>query len=112
MPVVVLYLFVIIPGIILAFIKLLPYILEIAIYAGAIIFKVARFLAEKFSLAIPWIISAVYALAIGFYAFGRQFFTDENAKNFLEKKLPPRESPRESLSLMLIELMLVFHAKF
>ncbi|MBQ6297106.1 MAG: hypothetical protein IJK81_05375 [Selenomonadaceae bacterium] len=112
MPAVILYLFVIIPGIILAVIKLLPYILRIVIYVGAEVFKVLYFLAEKFSFAIPWIISAGYAIGIGFYALGRQFFTGENARDFLEEKLPPREVPRDSFSLMLIELMLVFHEKF
>lgn len=112
MPAVILYLFVIIPAIILAVIKMLPYILGIVIYVSAKLFKVLYFLAEKFSLAIPWIISAGYALSISFYALGRQFFTGEDARIFLEEKLPPREVPRESFSLIIIELMLVFHAKF
>ena len=92
--------------------KTLPFVVKIVSYVTLKIFAVICFVTEKFFTAVSWIISASIALAFGFYAFGRQFFTGENAKIFIAEKLPTRyDLSKRSFSLLIIELMLVFHDK-
>ncbi len=85
-------------------IRSLPYFAKIFFYIIMAVFLLIK-------TAVPWIISALYALMFGLLALGRQLFTGENAKAFLEQTLPPREVKHETLSLVLIELMLEFHKK-
>ena len=112
------FLFVVIPVVLFAAISLVPFVLKVIAYcfaAVALLFKgIVYGFAVMFLLiktAAPWIISALYALMFGLLALGRQLFTGENAKAFLEQTLPPREVKHETLSLVLIELMLDFHKK-
>ena len=85
---------------------------RIILYALVAVGMLIKFVAKKLLGAVPWIISAVIALSIGFVGLGRQFFGGADAKLFVERFLPPRESDRESFSLALIELMLVIREKF
>lgn len=85
-------------------IRSLPYFAKIFFYIIVLVFLLIK-------TAVPWIISALYALMFGLLALGRQLFTGENAKAFLEQTLPPREVKHETLSLVLIELMIDFHKK-
>ena len=85
-------------------IRLLPYFAKIFFYIIVLVFLLIK-------TAVPWIISALYALTFCFFALVRQLFTGENAKAFLEQTLPPREVKHETLSLVLIELMIDFHKK-
>ena len=80
-------------------------------FCHAIICRLPCFVAKKFLIAVPWIISAAGAVLIGFVALGRQFFSAGDAKIFVERLLPPREFSRETFSLAVIELMLVIHAE-
>lgn len=84
---------------------------KIFLYALVAVGLVIKFVAKKLFGAVPWIISAVVALTIGFFALGRQFFGAGDAKRFVERFLPPREVARESFSLALIELMIVTREK-
>ena len=85
---------------------------KIFLYALVAVGMLIRFVAKKLFGAVPWIISAVVALTIGFIALGRQFFVGTDAKLFVERFLPPREVGRETFSLALIELMIVTREKF
>ena len=70
-----------------------------------------QFVTKKILIAVPWTVAAFCALSVGFFALGRQFFCADNAKHFVEKFLPPRKFERKTLSLALIELMIVLHEK-
>lgn len=70
-----------------------------------------QFLAKKILIALPWTVAAFVALTVGLFALGRQFFCADNAKRFVEKFLPPKEFERKTLSLALIELMIILHEK-
>ena len=84
---------------------------KIFLYALVAAGMLIRFVAKKLFGAVPWIISAVVALTIGFVALGRQFFVGTDAKLFVERFLPPREVNRETFSLAVIELILVVREK-
>lgn len=72
-----------------------------------------KFAAKKILLAVPWIISAVIAVTIFFYALGRQFFGAGDAKIFMTQKLSPQNLPHEkTFSLLIIGLTLELHEKF
>lgn len=73
---------------------------------------IIQFVAKKFLLAVPWIISAVLAVTVALYALGRQFFFNEDAKLFIEQKLSPQNlSYEKTFSLLTIGLMLELHEK-
>ena len=84
---------------------------KIFLYALVAVGMLIKFVAKKLFGAVPWIISAVVALMIGFIGLGRQFFVGEDAKLFVERFLPPREVERKTFSLALIELMIVTREK-
>ena len=88
-----------------AAIMLLPFLLKMFLYGLATIFLAVCFVAKHALNAVPWIIAACGASAFTFYALGRQFFTGENARLTIERRLPPRVRKR-TLSLLAIELML------
>ena len=79
---------------------------RIILYAVTAAGMSIQFVAKKILLAVPWIISAVVAVTIGFVGLGRQFFGAGDAKLFVEKFLPPRDFERKTFSLAVIELML------
>ena len=87
---------------------LLPTILLYALVTAGLLIK---FVAKKILGAIPWIMAAFVAATVGFIGLGRQFFGAGDAKTFAENFLPPRDFERESLSLTLIELMIIVHEK-
>ena len=89
-------------------VRVTPRILLYALVAAGMLI---RFVAKKLFDAVPWIISAVVALTIGFVGLGRQFFGAGDAKLFVERFLPPREFERETFSLAVIELMIVTREK-
>ncbi len=69
------------------------------------------FVAKKLALAVPWLISAIVALGLTIYAFGRHFLHGENAIVFLEKLIPQRGfSRRTDFSLLVIALADSVHA--
>ncbi len=112
------FLFVVIPVVFFAAISLVPFVFKVIAYCFAAVALLLKGIVYGFAVvflliktAVPWIISALYALMFGLLALGRQLFTGENAKAFLEQTLPPREVKHETLSLVLIELMLDFHKK-
>lgn len=70
-----------------------------------------QFIAKKILIAVPWTVAAFVALTVGLFALGRQFLCADNAKRFVEKFLPPREFERKTLSLAVIELMIILHEK-
>lgn len=84
---------------------------KIFLYMLVAVGLLIKFVAKKLLGAVPWIISAVVALAVGFVGLGRQFFVGADAKLFVERFLPPREVERETFSLAVIELMLVVREK-
>ena len=84
---------------------------KIFLYALVAVGMLIKFVAKKLLDAVPWILSAVIALSIGFVGLGRQFFGAGDAKRFIERFLPPRDVDRETFSLTLIELMLVTREK-
>ena len=88
-----------------AAVALLPVLLKIFLYGVATVFMAAAVVVKHAWRSVPWIIAAGGALAFTFYALGRQFFTNEDAKLVIERRLPPRERQR-TLSLLTIELML------
>lgn len=88
-----------------AAIMLLPFLLKMFLYAVVTIFLAVSFLARHVLQAVPWIISAGGAMAFTFYALGRQFFTGDDARLTIERRLPPRVRKKD-LSLLAIELML------
>ncbi len=90
-------------------VRLTPKIFLYALVAAGL---AIQFVVKKIFVAVPWIISAVVAVTFGFYALGRQFFGAGDAKNFVERFLPPREFERETFSLAVIELMLEVREKF
>ena len=93
----------------LAAVALLPVLLKIFLYGLATVCMAAAFVAKHALRSVPWIIAAGGATAFLFFALGLQIFGAGDAKNFLEKFLPPRELPRKrTLSLLTIELMLEF----
>ena len=92
-------------------VKLLLLIPTILLYGLVAIGLLIKFVAQKILIAVPWLMSAVVALTIGFIGLGRQFFGAGNAKYFAEKFLPPRNFERETFSLTLIELMIAVHQK-
>ena len=92
-----------------AIILLISFVIVVAFKMLPFVVRFIVFVLEKILIVTPWIISAIYAVSSSFYALGRQFFTGENAKTFLEQKLPPRPIPRESFSLVVIELMILKH---
>lgn len=77
---------------------------------AALIFVALRqllpFAAKHLATAVPWAISALVAFGLTVYAFGRHLFHGDNAIEFLEKLIPPKEIPsrRTEFSLLLIEL--------
>ena len=81
------------------------------LYGLVAVVLLIQFVAKKILVALPWTVAAFVALTVGFFALGRQFFLEDNAKRFVEKFLPPREFERETLSLALIELMIILHEK-
>ena len=89
-------------------VRLTPKIFLYALVATGMLIK---FVAKKLLEAVPWTISAVVALTIGFLGLGRQFFGGADAKLFVERFLPPREVGRETFSLAVIELILVVREK-
>ena len=90
-------------------VKTLPRIILYALVAAGMAIK---FVAEKIFVAVPWIISAVVALSIVFYALGRQFFFGEDAKVFVTQKLSPQNLPQEkTFALLTIGLTLELHEK-
>ena len=92
-------------------VKLLLLIPTILLYGLVAIGLLIKFVAQKILIAVPWIIAAIVALAVGFIGLGRQFSGAGNAKYFVEKFLPPRDFERETISLTLIELMIAVHQK-
>jgi hypothetical protein len=87
----------------------------IFIFGSALIVLATQFCAKKNFDALLWIISAVYAVGYGLYALGRhilfsRFLPEENVKVLIAKKLPNQYNLRKrSLSLLIIELMIVKH---
>lgn len=103
-----LYLFVVVPLIIFAIWKILPYVLAIPVLLVGAICKAFVICIKKLIGAVPWGISAICASAFVFYALGRQFFFKEDAKLLIAEKLPPRFDIRQrSFSLLTIELIMV-----
>lgn len=92
-------------------VKLLLLAPTIFLYALVTAGLAIKFVAKKILIAIPWIVSALVAGTVGFIGLGRQFFGAGSAKSFVEQFLPPRAFERETLSLTLIELMIVVHEK-
>lgn len=92
-------------------VKLLLLAPTILLYALVTAGLLIKFVAKKILGAIPWIVSALVAATVGFIGLGRQFFGAGSAKSFVEKFLPPRGFERETLSLTLIELMIVVREK-
>ena len=91
-------------------VRLMP---KIFLYALVAAWLAIQFIVKKFFDAVPWIISGVIAVTIVFYALGRQFFFDEDAKIFVARKLSPRNLPQEkTFSLLTIGLMLELQEKF
>jgi len=88
-----------------AAIMLLPFLLKMFLYGVVTIFLAACFVLRHALQAVPWIISAGGAMAFTFYALGQQFFTGDDARLTIERRLPPRVRQR-TLSLLAIELML------
>lgn len=86
----------------------------IRIFIGGLVLAILtlRFLKKYICIALPWIMAAGGALIFGVYALGQQFFYGRDAKFFLEQRLPPRETPRETFLLAMIELMLILRKKF
>ena len=89
-------------------VRVTPKIFLYALIAAGMLIK---FVAKKLFGAVPWTISAIVALTIGFIGLGRQFFGAGDAKLFVERFLPLREFERETFSLTLIELMIVTREK-
>lgn len=88
-------------------VALLPIIAKLFLYGLATVVLAIRFAARKIYEALPWVIAAGLAIGFTFYAFGRQFFCNEDAKLLIAERLPPRDNFRErTLSLLIIELML------
>ncbi|MCR5834460.1 MAG: hypothetical protein K6G55_07430 [Selenomonadaceae bacterium] len=85
---------------------------KIFLYGLVAIGLAIQFVAKKIVTALPWTVGAIAALTVGFYSLGQQFFELGDAKSFVETFLPPRDSQRKTLSLALIELMMVFREKF
>lgn len=88
-----------------AAVAMLPVILKMLLYGVATIFVAAGYVVKYTLRSVPWIISAGGALTFLFYALGRQFFTGEDAKVVIERKLTPRDR-QKTLSLLTIEFML------
>ena len=86
---------------------------KIFLYTLVAAWLAIKFAAKKILLAVPWIISAVIAVTIFFYALGRQFFVNKDAKIFIARKLSPQNLPHEkTFSLLIIGLTLELHEKF
>lgn len=92
-------------------VKLLLLAPTILLYALVTAGLAIKFVAKKILGAIPWIVSALVATTVGFIGLGRQFFGAGSAKSFVEQFLPPRDFERETLSLTLIELMIIVREK-
>ena len=91
----------------LGVVLLVRYLPKVFLYGLVAAGMSIQFVAKKFFIAVPWIISALVAVTIGFVGLGRQFFGADDAKLFVEKFLPPREFERKTFSLAVIELMLI-----
>ena len=92
-------------------VNFLPMLATALLYGLVAIALLIQFVAKKFLIAVPWTIAAVVAVTVGLFALGLQFFGEDDAKRFVEKFLPPRDFERKTLSLALIELMIVLHGK-
>ena len=92
-------------------INILPSLGTILLYVVVAAALLIKFVAKKILIAVPWIVAAGAAIALGLFALGRQIFGAGDAKDFVEEFLPPTPSERETFSLTLIELMILLHAK-
>ena len=92
-------------------VNFLPALATALLYGLVAVALLIQFVAKKILIAVPWTVAAFVALTVGFFALGRQFFCADNAKRFVEKFLPPREFERKTLSLAVIELMIILHEK-
>lgn len=84
---------------------------------AALIYMVLRqlvpFVAQHLAVAIPWVISALVAAGLIFYALGRKILHGESVTAFVEKLIPPREIPSRGtdFSLLVIELADSIHTE-